>query len=84
MYPQGTLKPDHRAAGKTRQSHADNLVDRAFDAVFIGGALGVAVGSAQLLQNSLMEMIDHKPRVQRFLALRPARLQGEARCALLR
>ena len=39
-----------------------NRSQRVIDAVFIGGALGVAVGSAQLLQNSLMEMIDHTPR----------------------
>jgi hypothetical protein len=35
---------------------------RVVDAMFVGGALGVAAGSAQLFQNSLMEMFDHNPR----------------------
>jgi hypothetical protein len=43
-------------------ARSTNRSQRVVDAVFIGGALGVAVGSAQLLQNSLMEMIDHTPR----------------------
>lgn len=43
-------------------ARSTNRSQRVIDAVFIGGALGVAVGSAQLLQNSLMEMIDHTPR----------------------
>ena len=43
-------------------ARSTNRSQRVIDAVFIGGALGVAVGSAQLLQNALMEMIDHTPR----------------------
>jgi hypothetical protein len=43
-------------------ARSTNRSQRMIDAVFIGGALGVAVGSAQLLQNALMEMIDHTPR----------------------
>ena len=43
-------------------ARSTNRSQRVIDAVFIGGALGVAVGSAQLLQNSLMEMIDHTAR----------------------
>ena len=43
-------------------ARSTNRSQRVIDAVFLGGALGVAVGSAQLLQNSLMEMIDHSSR----------------------
>ena len=39
-----------------------NRSQRVVDAIVLGGALIVAVGSAQLLQNSLMEKFDHTPR----------------------